>query len=77
LNSTQSHAIHGAAVHAEAHDAPRELVITTSTPVCAQDDPAGDEKNNEGERRRQRVHGASVPERLGQCKARQLRDRRY
>ena len=33
-------------------------------------DPAGDEENNEGERRRQRVHGASVPERLAQCKAR-------
>jgi hypothetical protein len=33
-------------------------------------DPAGDEENNEHERRRQRVHGASVPERLAQCKAR-------
>jgi hypothetical protein len=27
-------------------------------------DPAGEEENDEGERRRQRVHGASVPERL-------------
>ena len=33
-------------------------------------DPAGDEENNEHERSRQRVHGASVPERLAQCKAR-------
>ena len=33
-------------------------------------DPAGEEENNEHERRRQRVHGASVPERRAQCKAR-------
>jgi hypothetical protein len=36
-------------------------------------DPAREEENNERERRRQRVHGASVPERLVQCKARQIR----
>ena len=38
-------------------------------------DPTGDEENDEREGRRQRVHGASVPERLARCKARQLRDR--
>src|SRR6185436_5481039 len=37
-------------------------------------DPAGEEENDEGERLRQRVHGASVPERLGRCKTRQIRD---
>src|ERR1700730_6590744 len=40
-------------------------------------DPAGEEENNERERRRQRVHVVSVPERLTQCKAHQIRDRRY
>src|SRR5467141_4020240 len=38
-------------------------------------DRAGEEENDEGERRRQRVHGVSVPERLTRCKARQIRDR--
>ena len=38
-------------------------------------DPAGEEKNDEGERRRQRVHGASLPERLAPCNSRQIRPR--
>jgi hypothetical protein len=38
-------------------------------------DPAGEEENDEGKRRRQRVHGASVPERLARCKTRQNRER--
>ncbi len=38
-------------------------------------DPAGEEENDEGKRRRERVHAASVPERLARCKTRQIRDR--
>ena len=36
-HSTQPHAIHRAAVHAEADDAPRELVHHHEHPVCTQD----------------------------------------
>jgi hypothetical protein len=38
-------------------------------------DPAGEEENDERERRRHLVHGASVPEGLPRCKARQIRQR--
>src|SRR5882762_11306007 len=38
-------------------------------------DPAGEEENDEGERRSQRVHGTSVPERLVPRKANQIRRR--
>jgi hypothetical protein len=38
-------------------------------------DPAGEEENDEGKRRRQRVHGVSVPERLARRKTRQNRER--
>jgi len=38
-------------------------------------DPAGDKKNDEGEWRRQRVHRASVPESVGPCKRRRIRNR--
>jgi hypothetical protein len=38
------------------------------TACCWPVDPAGEEENEEGERRRQRVHGARVPERMARCK---------
>jgi hypothetical protein len=38
-------------------------------------DPAGEEEDDEGKRRRQRVRGARVPERLAPCKTCQIRAR--
>jgi hypothetical protein len=38
-------------------------------------DPAREQENEKGERRRQRVHGSSLPEWLAQCKARHIRER--
>src|SRR5438309_2254282 len=35
-------------------------------------DPAGEGENDEGKRRRQRVHGTSVPDRLAWCKTRRM-----